>query len=304
MNAMRYIFTIISFLTFDLAYSQTEQRIIYNFQRDSYWDSTLYLSEMAFYYEIKDSVILRSHYPIRTYLYSEAVSTYPLKMAHIYDTTTLDPQIFSYNKNGDSISIVFFNSNKNKPIYFTNHIVNTKDSIYSRQSEEKPASLSLRKTTRYSGIKTVTVDGIPKAAYCFEEYPELEAYYESLFYDITETYIDTVTLIPLQFVHKRYNKKHQYTNYFSVTRINAITDTIPKFSDEKELKLFEYKPLDWTEKQKSSFLKIHAYLDNDEYIQCLSTLLDGQVSFFKVEETIQFKKAVTDSPCNKYISKK
>lgn len=98
--------------------------------------------------------------------------------------------------------------------------------------------------------------------------------------------------------------KDDYTNYFTITKIKSITSTIAKYSYQKDLTLYEDNSLQWTQKQRESFLKNYS---NDpkahNYIECLLGLLDGQVSFYNFEHNPAFKLKVVRSKCDEFILK-
>ena len=126
---MRYTLITILLLTFSFAISQTKKKTIYNFQTDYYWDSTLYESSMTFYYDLKNAKIYQSNYPVKVYQYSKIIKDSPLVKKDIYYTDNFKYEPFSYKKNKDSISIVFFDYEKNKLSSHVDYILNVNDSV-------------------------------------------------------------------------------------------------------------------------------------------------------------------------------
>lgn len=306
---MRHTLIIILLLTFSFANSQTAKRSIYNFQTDYYWDSTLYRSTMAFYYDLKNDKIYESNYPVKAYQYSKIIKDSPLVKKDIYYTDDFKYEPFSYKKNKDSISIVFFNYEKNKLDSHVDYILNINDSVsfmldksnlINKQSKN---GVYINGKSKYLGIRTIFINNKPQQTYCFEENNKTLAA-DVRFYSITEVYIDTATLVPVQFISKRYNMKDVYTNYFSVTKIKTITSTVPKYAFQQDLTLYEDKSLKWTQKQRESFLKDYANDTKAEnYMKCLLNLLDGQVSFYNFDRNPIFKSIAVKSKCDELIPK-
>ena len=306
---IRLSLIIISLLVFCFADSQTIKKTIYNFQTNYYWDSTLYKSAMTFYYELKNGKIYESNYRIKVYQYSKIIKDTPLVTKDIYYTYDSKYKPFSYKKNKDSISIVFFDYEKNRLNYHIDYILNTNDSVSSMLdksnliNQQSKNGIYLNGKSKYLGKRTILINNNSRQTYCFEENhktinPDI------LFYTIVEIYIDTASLIPVQFLSRRYNMKDDYTNYFTITKIKSITSTIAKYSYQKDLTLYEDNSLQWTQKQRESFLKNYS---NDpkahNYIECLLGLLDGQVSFYNFEHNPAFKLKVVRSKCDEFILK-
>ena len=306
---MRYTLITILLLTFSFAISQTKKKTIYNFQTDYYWDSTLYESSMTFYYDLKNAKIYQSNYPVKVYQYSKIIKDSPLVKKDIYYTDNFKYEPFSYKKNKDSISIVFFDYEKNKLSSHVDYILNVNDPVSfmldkkNLINQQSKNGIYVNGKSKYLGIRTVFVDNIPRQAYCFEENHKI-INPDVRYYGITDIYIDTATLMPVQFVRRRYNMKDIYTNYFSITKIKTLTSTVPQYSYQKDLILYKNHSLKWTQKQRESFL--NTYADDPEaqkYMICLLGFLDGQVSFYNVERNPIFKSMVVNSKCNEFIPK-
>jgi hypothetical protein len=306
---MRHTLTIISLLTFSFAISQTTKRSIYNFQTDYYWDSTLYKSSIAFYYDLKNDKIYESNYPVKVYQYSKIIKDSPLVKKDIYYTDNFKYEPFSYRKNKDSISIVFFDYEKKKLSSHVNYILNSNDSVSfmldksNLINQQSKNGIYIDGKSKYLGIRTVFVNNHPKQTFCFEEnHKTINA--DVRFYSVTEVYIDTATLVPLQFISRRYNMNDIYTNYFSITKIKTITNTIPKYAFQKDLTLYEDKSLKWTQKQRESFLRDYANdTKAEKYIKCLLNLLDGQLSFYNFDRNPIFKSIAVKSKCDEFMPK-
>lgn len=264
---------------------------------------------MAFYYDLKNDKIYQANYPVNIYQYSEIVKDSPLLKKDIYYTDNFKYEPFSYKKHKDSISIVFFDYEKNKLNSHVDYILNVNDSVsfmldksnlIKRQSKN---GIYIDGKSKYLGIRTVLVNNKPRQTFCFEEnHKTLNA--DVRFYSITEVYIDTATLVPVLFISRRYNMNDTYTNYFSITKIKSITNAIPKYTFEKDLTLYEDKSLKWTQKQRDSFLNEYATETKAEnYMKCLLNLLDGQVSFYNFERNPVFKSIVVKSKCDEFIPK-
>lgn len=303
---MKLILLFILYIIFIDANSQTTKKNIYNFQTDYYWDSTLYKSSLEFYYEIKKNKIYESNYPVKVYQNSKIIKDTPLKIKDIYVKDNIKYVPYFYKKIKDSISIVFFNYEKNMFITNFNYFINTNDSdtyVLDKSNlicQNSKNILSKNGKSKFLGIRTVFIKNDSIHTYCFEE--NHKTINEDVrFYYITEVYIDTLSLIPIQFISRQYNMKDIYTNYFSITKINTITNSIPNYKFQKDLILFEDKSLNWTQKQRDSFLQNYTSdTTNYEnyYINCLLALLDGQVSFYNFDSSPIFKSIVSNSKCD------
>lgn len=307
---MRQTLTFISLLIYSFASAQTAKNNIYNFKTDYYWDSSLYRSAMTFYYECRNGKIYKSNYPVMYYSHSKIINDSPLLVKDIYQTYESKNEPFSYKKSSNSISIVFFDYSKNKISSHVNYILDVNDSVpfmldksvlISKQSKD---GISFKGKSKYLGIRTVLLNNKPHPSYCFQENDKSPAF-DVRFYSKTEVYIDTATLIPIQFISRRYNMDDIYTNYFSITKIKTITNTVPKYRFQKDLTLYEDRSLKWTQKQRESFLKDYSTNDKeaDRYINCLLNLLDGQVSFYNFDRNLVFKAIVAESKCDEFIQK-
>jgi hypothetical protein len=264
---------------------------------------------MSFYYELKKDKIYESNYPVKVYQYSKVIKDSPLVKKDIYYTDNFKYEPFSYKKNNDSISVVFFNYEKSKFDSHVDYILNFKDSVSFMLDKSNLINKQSKNGTyingksKYLGIRTVFVNNKPRQTYCFEENRKTLAA-DARFYSITEVYIDSATLVPIQFISRRYNMKDTYTNYFSITKIKSITHTIPIYIFQEDLTLYEDKSLKWTQKQRESFL--NEYANNtkaDMYMKCLLHLLDGQVSFYNFDRNPTFKSIAVKSKCDEFIPK-
>lgn len=264
---------------------------------------------MAFYYDLKNDKIYESNYPVKVYQYSKIIKDSPLVKKDIYYTDDFKYEPFSYKKREDSISIVFFNYEKKKLDSHVDYILNTNDSVSfmldksNLIDQQSKNGIYINGKSKYLGIRTVFINSKPRTTHCFEENhktinPDIRSY------SITEVYIDTATLVPIQFISRRYNMKDIYTNYFSITKIKSITNTIPKYVYQRDLTLYEDKTLKWTLKQRESFLKDYANDTKVEnYMKCLLSLLDGQVSFYNFDRNPIFKSIAVKSKCDELIPK-
>jgi hypothetical protein len=250
---------------------------------------------MAFYYDLKNDKIYESNYPVKIYQYSKIIKDSPLVKKDIYYTDNFKYEPFFYKKNKDSISIVFFDYEKNKLSSHVDYILNKNDSV----------SFMLDKSNLIGqqSKNGIYINNKPRPTYCFEENhktinPDVRSY------NITEVYIDTATLIPLQFISRRYNMKDVYTNYFSITKIKTITNSIPQYDFQTNLTLYEDKSLKWTWKQRESFLQEYATdTQAAKYVKCLLDLLDGQVSFYNFDRNPIFKSIAAKGKCDEFLPK-
>lgn len=306
---MRDTLIILFVLTTSFANSQTTKGNVYNFQTDYYWDSTLYKSTMAFNYELKNGKVHQSNYPVKIFQYSEVVTDSPLITKPVYETDNFKYEPYSYRKNKDSIFLIFFDYSKNMYSSHLNYLLNINDSVNllldksSLIDKQSTNGISVKGRSKYIGIRTVSVSGKPRQTYCFEE-NDKSLTTDLRYYFVTEVYIDTMTLVPVQFISRRFKKNDNYTNYFSVTKVHSVTTTIPKYTFQKELTLYEDSSLRWTQKQREAFLKEYTRdTKSKKYITCLLEILDGQISFYDFDSKPLFKTIVTNNSCNEVIPK-
>lgn len=305
---IRLILLIVWLLALCLAHAQKGRKAIYNFQTDYYWDSTLYKSEMAFYYELKGVDIYESHYPVKVYDYSIIKKDSPLIQEHVYHVDNFRYKPYHYKRIKDSLAIVFWDYGEKKPATHVDYILRSGDSVAWMMEKnvlvgENRGEKSLSGKTKYLGTKKLIVGGRLVDVYCFEENHRLSGV-DMLYYNITEVCIDTATLIPVQFVRRKYNRNGSYTNYFSITKINAVTSIVPRYGYEADLALYENKTVKWTQKQRDVFLNNTSLGENSKpYMRCLLSLLDGYVSFYNYERNPLFKQIAIHSKCDPLIPK-
>lgn len=265
---------------------------------------------MAFYYELKKEKIYESNYPVKVYEYTKIIKDSPLIIKDNYYTNNFKYEPYSYKRKKDSISIIFFDYKKNKMSSHVNYILNKSDSVslmFAKSNligQQSKDGISINGKSKYLGVRILLINNKPRPTYCFEEnYKTINRHVR--FYNITEIYIDTATLIPIQFISRRYNMKDVYTNYFSITKIKSITNSIPKYTFQKDLTIYEDISLKWTQQQRESFLKEYMNDSKDEkYIKCLLDLLDGQVNFYNFDQNPIFKSISVKSRCDKFIQNK
>ncbi|MDR6338752.1 hypothetical protein HNQ91_001803 [Filimonas zeae] len=304
---MKYLF-IALLLTSSLAVAQKKNKVIYNFQTDYYWDNTLYKSEMAFYYDLKNGVINEAHYPVKVYQYTNLKqdSTWRKRTDVYYDDRT-SYHSYWYKKIKDSLALVFFNAATKKEEVHVNYILRAGDSVSgildgAELKDGHAFTPYVGGISKYLGQRALMIAGKVKQTYCLEEkHRNLDA--DVSYYYITEVYIDTASLTPVLFIKRRYNRNDVYTNYFSITRVKSVTNVLPSYAYQEDLILYENKILKWTAKQKAAFLN-HYPFNNAKmrpYMECLLTLLDGSVSFYNWESSRQFKNIASHSKCNSLI---
>lgn len=266
---------------------------------------------MVYYYEIINGKIYETNYPITTYVIDEIVQDSPLVTKGYYYTDDYSYEPFYYKKNKDSISMFFFDYGKNQWTSQVNYILNQRDSVSPMASKsnlirnQTKNQIFLDSKSKYLGKRIVIIEDNPRQTYCFEENNKRFGN-DVRHYELTEIYIDSATLIPVQFIRRKYNMKDVYTNYYSITKVQSLTADIPFYTDEKDLIVYDNKSLKWTQKQREWFLEKYAQDDPEgkSYINCILDSLDGMVSFYDCEQSRLFKTITLKSKCDVFIQKK
>lgn len=300
---MKQTLLFLSLISCFLAYPQKANKTFYNFQTDYYWDSTLYRSEMTLYFELKGKQIIECNYPVKQYQYSTIIKDSPFIQKDFYLSDNFKYEPYSYQKNKQSISIVFFDHQKKQRSSHINYLLNPHDSVDGMLDksmlieQQSNNGLSFSGTSKYIGKKIILVNNHPRVCYSFIENHKRDAA-DLQYYIIREMYLDSANLVPVQYIDRTYTYNDQYTHYYNITKVKSITTTLPNFKTPKDLLLYELKTLQWTAKQRAVFLSKSV---NDpkgtKYLNCILNQIDGVVSFYNYEINPLFKSIVRESKC-------
>lgn len=297
---MRPLLTILSLLATTLIFSQSLTNKYLHFRTDYYWDTTLYKSEQAYYYEVNNGNIIQKQYPVLQYMFTRINSDTPLIAKDTFDRRGTSDYPYKYIKRGDNIYLQYFDLGKRKLQLHKEYSLNRKDTVEwlaDKNSLDSKDGISVSGFSTFLGEETIEINGKSVKTFRFlEDHDEGGSH---PFYYTKEVYLEQQTIIPVKFIARNYDHKtRQKLLYSSVTVLTSSSNALQDYKSKttEDLVLYENKDTIWTEQQKQVFMNMFSS-DIKPYVDCLLKKLDGHISFFHFEQNMYFKRLVISKEC-------
>jgi len=297
---MRFLLTILLILSIIPVFSQSPGDKYLHFRTDYYWDTILYKSEQDFYFEKKNSNIVRKEYPVLHYLYTKIISDTPEVTKDTFELRAWSGYPYKYIKKGDIIYLQYFDHGERKLKLHKEYSLNRKDTVKwlaNKFSLDSKYGISVSGFSTYLGEETIRINDKQFKTFRFLKDHDERGVHSS--YYTEDVFLDQSTLIPLKFITTQYDfKSRQKDLYSSVTMLTSSSMSLPNYTNKKadELILYQDTTKVWTEKQKQIFISMFS-ADWKKFGECLLNKLNGQISFFHFERNILYRRLLIDKEC-------
>jgi hypothetical protein len=297
---MRRFLTILSVLVTTVTFGQTLSDKYLHYKTDYYWDTTLYKSEQAYYYDLTSGKITEKTYPVLQYMFTNIISDSPLVTKDTFERRGWSDYPYKYVKNGNGIYLQYFDLGKRKLRLNKEYSLNQSDTVKwlaDKNSLDSKDGISVSGFSIFLGEETIEINGKQFRTFRFLEDHDQFSSHPS--YYTKEVFLEQKNLIPIKFVTIHYDyKTRRKLLYSSVTVLASSGNILPDYTKKTtdDLVLYENKSTMWSERQKQVFLSMFAS-DMKQYAECLLKKLDGHISFYGFEQNMYFKRLVVSKEC-------
>jgi hypothetical protein len=295
---MRSFLTILTFLVTTPTFSQSLSDKYLHYKTDYYWDTTLYKSEQAYYYEVTDGKITERGYPVLQNLFTKIISDSPVVTKDTFETRTWSRHPYKYIKKGSDIYLQYFDLGKRKLRLNKEYCLTGSDTIKwlaDKYSLDNKDGIYVSGYSTYQGEEMVEINGRQFKAYHFSENHPAGSFDARSY--VKDVFLEQKSLVPIKFVTIYYDDKTGQKDLYSATTIlSSSGSALPDYTGKtpEDLVLYEDRNLIWTEQQKQAFLKL---FKSGQYADCLLKKLDGHISFFHFEQNMYFRNLVRSRQC-------
>lgn len=279
-----------------LSWTQTFNHKYLHFTRYYYWDTLVYKTTQAFYYELNNGKIIENEYPVLEYEYTDVSNDSPFVSKDFFYKRDISHYPYRYIRKGKDIYVQYTDIKTGWEQLHKQYSLSLQDTIYKladKSTLNNKSGISVGAYSYYLGAAAIKLGNKVIRVYRFAEDHQNTSH--PGFYK-KEVFLEQETLVPVKFVITRYDpytrKKNLYREEIVYTSGGSV---LPDYANikAKDLVLYEDETLIWSARQQQEFLEQFSPGET-RYADCMMKTLNGQVNFFKFNENLLYKKRFLD----------
>jgi len=296
---MRIYITLFAIFLALSSVAQSLSHTYLHYKTDLYWDTILYKTEMAFFYDRTGGSIVEKSYPMFRNLYTELVSDTPFVTKEVRECVTLSHYPYVFVRKGNGVYLRFLDLTTGRSKLHKEYSLKPFDTVKGlaeKSTLDSRSGISADGYAIFVGEEPAAINGKVFRVFHFQEWHSLGSHAGQYTKDV---YIEKRTLIPIKFITKHFNDgEGEGDRYSTVTTLHASGNKLLDYSKQlgTDLVLYENTSTHWSQQQKEDFLSGFPG-EKKAYASCLLSKLDGQIPFFNFRKNSYFIALVANGRC-------